>query len=105
MRRAPLRARRHRAPRVGVWTEHSEVPLARLHAVEARSNPPRGDGGNAPLRAPNAGALVKRTPVPPPRGPRPVRGMPSATCSPVELEAQLHLPRVVGGGGDQPEGR
>src|SRR5712692_2615486 len=56
MRRAPLRVSRRQAPRVGVWTERSEVPLARLHVVEARSNPPRGDGGNAPLRAPNTRA-------------------------------------------------
>jgi len=36
MRRASLRARRRQAPRVGV-------------------DPPRGDAGNAALRAPNAG--------------------------------------------------
>jgi tetratricopeptide (TPR) repeat protein len=41
-----------------MWTERSEVPLARLHVVEARSNPPRDDRGEAPLRAPNAPGLA-----------------------------------------------
>src|SRR5439155_17082516 len=40
----------------GMWTERSEVPLARLHRVEVRSNPSACDGGNAPLRAPDARA-------------------------------------------------
>src|SRR3989442_15753336 len=60
MRHASLRIPRHPASRLGVWTERSEVPLARLHVVDARSNPRRDDEGNAPLRVPNTAPHLRQ---------------------------------------------